>query len=354
MQVRGTLVRGGTSKCWLFTEHDVPGTRTDLEAMLVAAYNAADRRQIDGVGGATSTTSKAAVVGPSRAPDVDIDYLFAQVGIGEGRVEWGSNCGNCATAIALYAVAKGLVPAGPRETRVRLRNVNTGSRLDAVVSTPGGRISDHPYALVPGTDAAGVGVRLIFLAPGGGSTGALLPTGRPAEPITIAGRRARLSLLDAGAPVALLRAGDLGLTGDEDPAELAPWLPELIAVRAQAAIRMGLARPGEPAPQAVPKVGIVGEPRGDRIGVRMVSMQEFHPAIGLTSAVALATATRTPGSVLAGAAAPEGPARLRLATPSGEVAVRSSLTADGAVAEVELERAARLIADAVIYLPAAA
>ena len=105
MHVPATLVRGGTSKCWLFDESSLPTTidsaPAELEGLLVSAYGAADPVQLDGVGGATPTTSKAAVVRRAVTGDVDVEYLFGQVGIGVGRVEWGSNCGNCATAIAL-------------------------------------------------------------------------------------------------------------------------------------------------------------------------------------------------------------------------------------------------------------
>lgn len=124
----------------------VPASRDDIEAILIDAFNAADPRQIDGVGGATSTTSKAAVVAAAADADVDVGYLFAQVGIGDGRVEWGSNCGNCATAIALYPVSHGFVQATPGTTLVRMRNLNTGTRLEADADC---RAADCPLSARP-------------------------------------------------------------------------------------------------------------------------------------------------------------------------------------------------------------
>ncbi|MEK0100840.1 PrpF domain-containing protein, partial [Streptomyces sp. A475] len=110
LRLQGEMIRGGTSKCWIFDHRDVAATGVDVDVLLLAAFNAGDPRQIDGVGGASSTTSKAAVVQASTQPGVDVEYAFAQVGIGDERVEWASNCGNCATAVALYAVHHDLVP----------------------------------------------------------------------------------------------------------------------------------------------------------------------------------------------------------------------------------------------------
>ena len=181
MHIPATLVRGGTSKCWLFNQVHTPVDRAGIERLLVAAYDAADPVQLDGVGGATPTTSKAAVVSVSSRDGVDVDYLFAQVGIGTGTVEWGSNCGNCATGIALYSVTKGLLPITGDQTRVVMHNINTGAQLEATVDTTGRRVHAFGAQTVPGTRSGGVAVGLTFLAPAGGTTGALLPTGRPAE-----------------------------------------------------------------------------------------------------------------------------------------------------------------------------
>lgn len=136
LRLQGEMIRGGTSKCWIFDHRDVVATGVDVDALLLAAFNAADPRQIDGVGGASSTTSKAAVVQASAEHGVDVEYAFAQVGIGDERVEWASNCGNCATAVALYAVHHKLVPIASDTTTVRMLNVNTGARLTGTIPTP--------------------------------------------------------------------------------------------------------------------------------------------------------------------------------------------------------------------------
>jgi 2-methylaconitate cis-trans-isomerase PrpF len=177
-----------------------------VDALLLAAFDAADPRQIDGVGGASSITSKAAIVRPSPDGDADIEYAFAQVGIGDERVEWTSNCGNCATAVALYAVHHGLVPIAAGSTMVRMLNSNTGTRLTGTIPTPGGRAPDEGMALVPGTAAFGVPVLLGFEDPPGSTTGSALPTGRGVDTITGPGGQVKATLVDAGAPSALFDA----------------------------------------------------------------------------------------------------------------------------------------------------
>ncbi|MFC7345000.1 PrpF domain-containing protein [Saccharopolyspora griseoalba] len=364
MHVPATLVRGGTSKCWLFDETELPNSTGDIEALLVNAYGAADPVQLDGVGGATPTTSKAAVVRVSSVPGVHVDYLFAQVGIGVGRVEWGSNCGNCATAIALWSVARGLVPVAGDRTRVVLRNTNTGAVLEAEVETPGGRVPEFGTATVPGTRAGGVAVGLTFLDPVGGTTGSLLPAGEVAEDWAIGGVRARVSAIDAGAPMILVDAADLGCTGTESPREMGELVDLLRMFRHRAASSMGLTPTGAAAGDAVPKVGIVGPPRtyrtslGDEVesadhdvSVRMLSMNVPHPAIGLTSAVGVAVANLLDGSVVHAASTAPGAGGLRIGTAAGVITVTSGEVAASGPRRVTVRRAARILCVADIVVP---
>lgn len=367
MHVPATLVRGGTSKCWLFDESSLPTTidsgPAELEGLLVSAYGAADPVQLDGVGGATPTTSKAAVVRPAAMKDVDVEYLFGQVGIGVGRVEWGSNCGNCATAIALWAVARGMVPVNGDTTQVRLRNVNTGAVLEAVVDTAGGRVHEFGDQTVPGTRAGGVGVGLTFLDPAGRSTGSVTPTGRVVDELTFNGRAVPASLVDAGAPVALLDASAVGCTGAESVAQMRDLVAPLRAVRRQAAGLMGLTGPGADPGDAVPKVGLVGRPRGYRsslgdeiaradhdVSVRMLSMNSPHPAVGLTSAVGIAVAALQEGSVVHDAATASD-AALRIATPAGVVEVNCADIVGALPRRVTVRRAARILCEADLLVP---
>ncbi|MCD7441867.1 PrpF, AcnD-accessory [Streptomyces lincolnensis] len=364
MHIPATLVRGGTSKCWLFNQVDVPADRGELEKLLVSAYGATDPVELDGVGGATPTTSKAAVVSASPEPGVDVDYLFAQVGIGTGQVEWTSNCGNCATGVALYVVAKGMVAITGDRTRVVMRNTNTGAVLEGLVDTTGGVVHHFGRQTVPGTRAGGVAVGLTFRDPAGGTTGSLLPTGQAAQDLPVAAEPVRVSMVDAGAPVVLIDALEAGRSGAEPLERIGADVPWLRTVRHAAAPLMGLIEPGGQPGDAVPKVGLVGPPvpytttLGERIAaedhdisVRMLSMNAPHPAIGLTSAVAVAAAGLVEGSVVCRITGGPTDEWLRLGTPAGVVAVRCTDVRDGLPRRVTVQRAARLLADARIYVP---
>lgn len=376
MRLRGHWYRGGTSKCWLFDADDVARhatTREGIKGLLADAFGAADARQLDGVGGGTSTTSKAAVIRATPGGPADLEYLFAQVGIGDPSVELGSNCGNCATAIALYAVQSGLVPAGEGSTRVSMRNLNTGAVLSGTIPTPGGRVPTSGVATVPGSSASGVPVSLSFHAPWGQTAGDVLPAGAAATEIAVDGVPVTATLVDAGAPAAFVGAEDLGIDLSSMKGDLAEHLERLIAVRGSAALAMGLRRPEDPPQHAVPKVGVVASPAdytaadGTRISaeshdvrVRMLSMLAPHPAIGLTSAVALSVAAALPGSVVAkaisAAQASAGGARLlRIGTPAGVVTTEIVTGPAGEIEEVALHRAARqlAVADIDVAHPAA-
>ncbi|MBI3216698.1 MAG: PrpF, AcnD-accessory [Mycobacterium sp.] len=357
-------MRGGTSKCWLFNAVDVDpfaDRAGGLDALLTSAFGSGDPRQLDGVGGGSSTTSKAAIVRRSREPGIDIDYLFAQIAIGERRVDWASNCGNCATAIGLYALQSGLVPVDDTTTVVRMRHITSGAVLTAEIDTPDRAVPTDGTAAVPGTNALGVPVGLRFTGLNGPE--ALLPTGNCVDLVDVGGNTYAATLVTAGAPAALFDAEDLRLNGTESIAVLAEHTPLLIELRRSASLLMGLRRPGDPISHAIPKVGIIGAPKdyhttaGTKVGadeydvsVRMLSMLAPHPAIGLTSAVAVAAASTLPHGVFARKLAGHGAVALRIGTPAGVLTVDLALSPDGRLEAVTLHRAARRIAAAELFV----
>ena len=368
IRLHGELIRGGTSKCWIFPEDEIRDTGHAADELLVAAFNAQDSRQADGIGGASSTTSKAAIVAASSDPRFDVDYTFAQVGVGQPKVEWTSNCGNCATAVALWAAHHGHALVADGVALVRMRNTNTGARLRATIPLADGAVPDEGLASVPGVAGFGVPVQLGFERPVGSTTGTLLPTGHPADVLRLAdGPWAgdhRATLVDAGAPAALFDAGALGLTGADDLLDVRAVTPELTALRREAALAMGLAQQGDPVSHAIPKVGVVGPATdyrtsaGDHIGaadydlsVRMLSMHAPHPVIGLTSAVAVVVAALTDGTVPQRLLSPVTGDRIRLGTPGGVVAVSVAGDAEGGITTVRLERAARRLSDSTVLIP---
>lgn len=350
-EISAMWMRGGTSKCWVF-EHaalEVPGRTVD--DVLLRLYGSPDSRQVDGIGGATSTTSKAVILSRSERPGIDVDYTFAQVGIADGRVDWTSNCGNCSAVVGLYAIRRGWVPPRGDRTAVRVYNTNTDQLIVLEVPTPDGELPEEGEDLIPGVPFPGTGVRLWFVDPAGRTTGALLPSGRPVDVVN----GIPATLVDAGAPVVIVPADTLGLTGREAPAAIdadSALLGRLDLLRRTAAVAMGLAERPEEAARATPKLAIVspGVPDESEIGVRMLSMGRTHPALAITGSIALTMAARTPGTVLhdlVGAT----PASLRLSAPAGIVTTRFRLR-DG-FPSIGVWRTARRIADATLLLPMA-
>lgn len=343
--VPATLVRGGTSKCWIFRDEDLPADALETDRLLIRTFGSPDLRQIDGVGGASSTTSKAITVA-GTGPDGTVRYRFAQVAIDKPAVEWASNCGNCATALGLYALHAGLVAPTGEVTRVPILNTMTGLRLVCEIPTPGAQVPAYGGRRLDGQHYPGVPIDVIFQKASWSSYGAQFPTGNTVDDIEVDGKRYRATLIDAGAPAALFDAQDLGLdaTGSEEALEaLVRIAPQL---RAAAARRMGL-------PEnltSIPKVGIVGPPPVGATGVsaRMISMTALHPAIGLTSAVAVAAASGTTGSVVQRSVVPAAEPGLLIHLLKGKTA----LALDAAdPAEVSFQRSARVISESTILVP---
>lgn len=358
MKIEAEWMRGGTSKCWVFESGQFGETETSPDVLLPRLFGSPDHRQIDGVGGATSTTSKAMILSRPAAGDVDVEFTFAQVGIEEALVDWGSNCGNCSAVVGLYAIEKGwVVPTGD-VTRIVTRNTNTGQIIIQRVSTPSGALPIVPQAQMPGVPFPGYRVGLGFQDPAGKTTGQLLPTGSASDTVTAGGTRWTVSMVDAGAPVVILHAEDLGL----DPERYDSWLSgvelqleALEHIRRQAAVRMGLAATTAEAARAVPKVAIVAPPAqadlDSDVSVMMLSMGKPHPALAITGSIALTLAARTPGTVLNAITGDTIHPTLRLRTPAGVIETWSE-ERDGSLL-VGVDRTARTLATTLIHLPEA-
>lgn len=344
-----TWMRGGTSKCWVFERDSLMVPGQSVDEVLLRLYGSPDPRQVDGVGGATSTTSKAVILAESARPGVDVDYTFAQVGIADGQVDWTSNCGNCSAVVGPYALRRGWVVPSGTTSQVRVYNTNTDQLIVLEVSTPGGRLSEEGTDFIPGVAHPGLGVRMWFVDPAGRTTGALLPSGRPVDELD----GVPVSLVDAGAPVVLVPAASLGLTGEESPAEIdadAAMLERLDRIRRLGAVVMGLADTPDEAARATPKLAVVAPGRSGRsdLSIRMMSMGRTHPALAVTGSIALTMAARESGTVLHDLVR-DGRDTLDLDTPAGVVTTLIS-SRDGSPA-VGVWRTARRLADAQLALP---
>jgi 4-oxalomesaconate tautomerase len=303
------LMRGGTSKGAFFVASDLPGDTRERDRILLEVMGSPDPAQIDGVGGGHPLRSKVAIVSPSSDPEIDLDYLFLQVGVEEAVVADGQTCGNMLAAVGPFAVERGLLAAPGPTTTARIRLVNTGDLAVATFPTPdglpeyaGGTAIDG----VPGT-AAAIEVEVE-------GTTSLFPTGRLVDEI----RGHRVTLVDNGMSVVLLDAAEFGLAGDETPAvlEADPALTaEIEAVRREAGPLMGL---GDVSEQTVPKVFLLSAPRqGGALTTRGFIPTKVHTSIGVLMAASIAAAARIPGTVAADLAGALDGDVVRLEHPSG-------------------------------------
>ncbi len=289
--VRCMLMRGGTSKGAFFLAEDLPAAAAARDDLLLRIMGSPDPRQIDGLGGAHPLTSKVAVVSRSPHPDADLDYLFLQVVVDRPVVSDAQTCGNLLAGVGPFAIERGLITAHRDRTPVRIRMLNTGDIATTVIATPGGVVDYSGEAVidgVPGT-ACAIELEIAGAAP-------LLPTGHVVD--EIAGYR--VTLIDNGMPIVVLRAEDLGVAGDEDPAELEarPALREQVErLRLAAGPAMGL---GDVADQTVPKVFLVSAPHaGGSLSTRAFIPDRVHQSIGVLMAASVAAAVSIPGSVAA-------------------------------------------------------
>ena len=340
-----TLMRGGTSKGPFFLTRNLPSAVEVRDRVLLAIMGSPDVRQIDGLGGADSLTSKVAIVGPSTRADADVDYLFLQVVVNEPRVDASQNCGNMLAGVAPFAIENSLVPITGDSTRVRIHMVNTQSIAVAEIQTPNGRVQYSGDASIDGVPGTAAPILLDFLDIAGSSCGALLPTGNAVDVID----GVEATLIDNGMPVVVMRARDLGKTGAESPAELEAdqaLKARVEAIRLEAGRRMNL---GDVTRKTVPKMCLVSEPKnGGAIATRNFIPHTVHKAIGVFGAVSVATACVVRGSVTAGIARVSDSGRARrldVEHPTGFFTVEMDVEADSSGAKdegIKVQRAALL------------
>ncbi len=293
-------MRGGTSRGPFFAAEDLPRDPATLDAVLLAAMGSPTGRQIDGLGGGTTVTSKVAVVGPSEHPEADVDYLFAQIDPVWGTVDTKPTCGNMLVGVGPYAIEHGLVTAGDPTTSLVVRNVNTGSFIDVVCCTPGGELTYEGDCAIDGVDGTATPVELRFRGIEGSVTGSMLPTGCVSEPITAGGVDVEATLIDVAMPMVMVRANDLGQSGHEAPEEFdsdPEFMATMEAIRREAGERMGL---GDVSRSVVPKFGLLSAARnGGTITSRYFTPTQCHRAHAVSGGICVAAATAVPGTVAA-------------------------------------------------------
>jgi 2-methylaconitate cis-trans-isomerase PrpF/tripartite-type tricarboxylate transporter receptor subunit TctC len=346
------LMRAGTSRGPFFLREWLPADETARDEALIGAIGASDLLQVDGVGGGSTLTSKVAIVSRSNEPGCDVDYLFAQVGVGQRSVDTRPNCGNMLSGVAPFAIEQGLVKAQPGETVVRVFNVNTRSRIDVTVQTPGGRISYEGQTAIDGVAGTAAPIRLNFLDAWGAVTGSLFPTGQRIDRID----GIEVSCIDAAMPLVIMRARDLGLSGRESPADLdtdRALLERIEALRRQAGVRMGL---GDVSTSVIPKPVIASD--GDdahSITSRYFTPRRCHASHAVTGAIGVATAFALPGTVASRQRPHAGTQTVAVLHPQGRIEVEVVIDGEGAdlrIQRASLVRTARKILQGELQIPA--
>ena len=385
-KIPATYMRGGTSKGVFFRLQDLPERAQQpghtRDALLLRVIGSPDPygKQTDGMGAATSSTSKTVILSPSTRPDHDVDYLFGQVAIDKAFVDWSGNCGNLSAAVGPFAITNGLVDAArvPRNgvCTVRIWQANIGKTIVAHVPITEGEVQETGDFELDGVTFPAAEVQLEFIDPAdeGEDGGAMFPTGNLVDDLDVPGVGTfKATLINAGIPTIFLNAHDLGYTGTElqpaingDQAALARFE----AIRAWGAVKMGLIQDISEAAtrQHTPKIAFVAAP-ADYVAssgksvqaadvdllVRALSMGQLHHAMMGTAAVAIGTAAAVPGTLVNLAAGGGVRSAVRFGHPSGTLRVGAEaqrVNGQWAVTKALMSRSARVLMEGHIRVPA--
>jgi len=386
VRIPATYIRGGTSKGVFFRLEDLPeaaqlpGAARDKLLLRVIGSPDPYGKQTDGMGGATSSTSKTVILSKSRQANHDVDYLFGQVAIDRAFVDWSGNCGNLTAAVGAFAISGGLVDAQriPRDgiAEIRIWQANIGKTIVAHVPMTDGEVQETGDFELDGVTFPAAELRIEFLDPAD-AAGAMFPTGAVVDRLELpqdvaASGSLQATMINAGIPTIFLNAADLGYSGCElqeaingDPAAL----ERFEQIRAHGALRMGLIDKLEQAidRQHTPKVAFVAPPAdyisssGKAISaadidlnVRAMSMGKLHHAMMGTAAVAIATAAAIPGTLVNLAAGGGERNSVRFGHPSGSLRVgaeASQRDGEWVVEKVVMSRSARVLMEGWVRIP---
>lgn len=386
IKIPATYMRGGTSKGVFFRLQDLPeaarqpGPARDKLLLRVIGSPDPYGKQIDGMGGATSSTSKTVIVSKSARPDHDVDYLFGQVSIDKPFVDWSGNCGNLSSAVGSFAISSGLVdPARlPRDgmATVRIWQANIGKTIVAHVPMTNGEVQETGGFELDGVTFPAAEVQLEFMDPAAdeeGAGGSMFPTGNLVDDLEVPGLGTlKATMINAGIPTIFVNAADIGYTGTELQEAINGDERALVmfeTIRACGAVRMGLIKHVDEAAgrQHTPKVAFVAPPRdytassGKPVAaadidlvVRALSMGKLHHAMMGTAAVAIGTAAAVPGTLVNLAAGGGRPGAVRFGHPSGTLRVGAEAVEAGGewqVTKAVMSRSARVLMEGWVRVP---
>jgi probable AcnD-accessory protein PrpF len=386
LKIPAVYMRGGTSKGVFFLAHDLPSDPLLRDRLLMRVIGSPDRygKHTDGMGGATSSTSKVVILAKSTRPDCDIDYLFGQVAIDRPLVDWSGNCGNLSAAVGPFALSAGLLE-GPADgdAVVRIWQANIAKKIIAHVPMRDGEVQELGDFELDGVAFPAAEVKLEFLDPaddgeaadGGAGGGATFPTGNRMDVLDVPGvGKVEATLINAGNPTVFIDAASLGLAGTELQGDVngdKALLARAEAVRALATVMMGDAKTAEEATAKrphTPKLSFIARPAGytasdgrkvERESIdllaRIFSMGVLHHAMTGTGAVAIAAAAAIPGTIVHRLAPPGADGRVRFGHPSGTLKVGAEVSRHGEhwqVGKVMMSRSARRLMEGWVRVPA--
>lgn len=310
-------MRGGTSKAVFFYEKDLPEDKSLWDEIFLKVMGTPDVKQIDGMGGTVSSTSKVAIISPSDREDVDVNYTFKQVDIVIPRVDGSANCGNISSAVGPFAIDEGLVPAVEPITVVRVLNTNTNKIIEEHVRVEDGHAMVHGDEVIKGVPGTGSRIDMYFEDPAGSKTGKLFPTGNKRDIFDVPGYgKIEVTVLDCSNPMVFIRAKDLGIKGTElvELNQNQDVMEHIERIRCIAAQKCGFVENWEDArtkSTSAPKVSIISEPQNyidmDKnevkaesmdICCRAISVGSLHKAYPMTVAVGTGAAARIPGTIV--------------------------------------------------------
>ncbi|MFD1557642.1 2-methylaconitate cis-trans isomerase PrpF [Paraburkholderia silviterrae] len=386
IKIPATYLRGGTSKGVFFRLQDLPeaaqqpGVARDKLLMRVIGSPDPYGKQIDGMGGATSSTSKTVIVAKSSRPDHDVDYLFGQVAIDKAFVDWSGNCGNLSAAVGPFAISGGLIdPSRIPENgvlTVRIWQANIGKTIVAHVPITNGQVQETGDFELDGVTFPAAEVQLEFLDPAAeeeGAGGAMFPTGNLVDDLEVPGvGKLKATMINAGIPTIFVNAEAIGYTGTELQDAInsdAEALKKFETIRAYGALRMGLIKNLDEIAtrQHTPKIAFVAKPvgytasSGKRVEagdvdllVRAMSMGKLHHAMMGTAAVAIGTAAAIPGTLVNLAAGGGERNAVRFGHPSGTLRVGAEARREGGewtVTKAIMSRSARVLMEGAVRVP---
>lgn len=310
-------MRGGTSKAVFFHEKDLPEDKTLWDEIFMKVMGTPDVKQIDGMGGTVSSTSKIAVISPSDREDADVNYTFKQVDIVIPRVDGSANCGNISSAVGPFAIDEGLVQAIEPITVVRVLNTNTNKIIEEHVRVKDGKAMVHGDEVIQGVPGTGSRIDMYFEDPAGSKTGKLFPTGKKKEIFDVPDfGEIEVTVLDCSNPMVFIRAKNLGIQGTElvELNQNQSVMEHIERIRCIAAWKCGFVEHWEDArtkSTSAPKVSIISAPQNymdmDKhtvqaesmdICCRAISVGALHKAYPMTVAVGTGAAARIPGTIV--------------------------------------------------------